>query len=151
MGKLEKVQCKATKMLKSPEHLSYGESLRELGLFSLEECSGRTLSTCISTWRGVQRRQSQTLFSGAHCQEKRYWAQPGTQMVPSDHQAALLFCGGVGALAQGSRGCQVSFLEVFRSHLGMSLGTLFWVALLEQEGLDQMKPEICLPSCDIRR
>ena len=37
MELLERIQRRATKMMQGMEHLSYGDKLRELGLFSLEK------------------------------------------------------------------------------------------------------------------
>jgi len=37
-------------MIKGPEHLSYEERLRELGLFSLEEKAQGNLTNVINTW-----------------------------------------------------------------------------------------------------
>ena len=39
------------------------------------------------------------------------------------------------------RGCGVSSLQIFKSHLDVSLGSLLWVSLLEQ-GLEQMDSEV---------
>jgi len=62
-------------------------------------------------------------------------------VVPSEDWKALLNCAGEGALAQVvRRGCGISSLEIFESHLSMFLGTLVWVFLLEQE-LDWLDPE----------
>ena len=53
--------------------------------------------------------------------------------VPSERQAACLYCVGDGALAQAAqRGGGVSSLEIFRGYLDVVLRTLLWAALLEQ-------------------
>jgi len=63
-----------------------------LGLFSLEK---RRLSGTSS----VQRGQSQTLVSGAQCQDKRQWEQTGAQEILPEHRKP--FCAvHDGALAQ---------------------------------------------------
>jgi len=91
----------------------------------------------------VQRGRSQALLSGAQCQDRRPWAQPGTQEAPSEPQAALLCWAGDGALAQAAqRGCGVSSLGISKSLLDVVLGSLLWVSLLEQEVWSKWPPEV---------
>ena len=58
-------------------------------------------------------------------QDKKQWAQTEMEEVPAEHQEAFMCCAGDGTLEQATqKGCGVSFLEIFRSHLDLGLGTL---------------------------
>ena len=70
------------------------------------------------------------------CQERRQRAQTGTQEVPSDHQKHFCAVQVTEQWHRLHRGCGLSSLEIFQSHLDTALGTLLWVSLLEQ-GLEQ--------------
>lgn len=72
-------------------------------------------------------------FQWCQRQVKRQRTQTGAQKVPSEHQEALWYCVGAGALAQAAhRGCGFSSLEMSKSHPDLALGTLLWMALLEK-------------------
>ncbi|KAK4817922.1 hypothetical protein QYF61_002763 [Mycteria americana] len=61
------------------------------------------------------------------------WAQTETQEGPTERLETLFYCEGDRALAQIAQGgCGVSILGDVQKPLNMVLGSLLWVALLEQ-------------------
>jgi len=109
--------------VKGLECLSYEERLRELGLLSLKK--KRLGEDFISVYKYLRGEWKET-SSSQQLQEKRQWAQNGTQLVCPKYQEALIYSAANSTLAQVDQGvCGVSLL-----------GTFLWVALLGQR-LDQ--------------
>lgn len=121
---LEEAQQGDTEMIKGQE-----ERLRELGLLGLEKGGLRGIS-CVHKY-----------LEGGCCEDIARTEGSGHKL---EHVRLLLstrqhFC--AVRVAEHwhrlPRGCGVSSWGIFKNHLDVGLGTLLWVALLEQ-GWDQM-------------
>jgi len=63
-----------------------------------EKAQGYLIRVWVNFWKeGTQRTETHSCHRGPW---QNFWAQPGAQEAPYDHQAALLCCLGDGALAQ---------------------------------------------------
>ena len=71
MEVLEWVQRRATKMIRGLEHLSYEESLRELGWFSLKRRLWGDVIAAFRYLKGAYRKDGENIFSRACCDRTR--------------------------------------------------------------------------------
>ncbi|PKU43397.1 hypothetical protein llap_6303 [Limosa lapponica baueri] len=143
---LERVQRRATKMINGLEHLSDGERLRDLGLFSLEKTErGPHQGLWISKGQ-VQSGWGQVLFGGAQRQDKGQQAQTGTWEIPSQHEEKLPLRVTEPWNRLPREGVESPSLEVFKSRLDVLLSSLLWVDLLWQGvGLDDLQKSLPTP------
>jgi len=87
---LERVQQRATKMIKGLEHLLCEKRLRDLGLSHLKKSEKGILSTLKISEGQESGRWRFSFFSGAQQQDKVQQAQTGTQKVPYEYEKTYL-------------------------------------------------------------
>ena len=98
----------------------------------------------------MQSKWRQTLFSGAQWQEKRQWAQTGTQEVLSEHQEKILllcsWCKTVTGCPEKLWSLPVSLLGDFQKLPGHGLGQSAWTGPAWGGGLGQLASRDPFPS-----
>lgn len=103
---MERVQKGLMRMIKTLEHHSCTERLRELGLFRLEK--RRPGGIWAVSWEGVKK--TDTLLSGVE-RTRSHWSQLEIQDIQFKHTKNLLYCEGVWTLKQDAWSCGVSSLQ----------------------------------------
>ncbi|PKU45947.1 hypothetical protein llap_3750 [Limosa lapponica baueri] len=123
---LERVQQKATKMIKGLEHLSYDERLRDLGLFSLEKKRLRgDLINAYKYLKGGCQEDGAGLFSVVPSDRTRGNGHKLEYKFPPKREEELLYCESGRAPEQAAqRGVESSSLETFKTCLDKFLCNL---------------------------
>ncbi|KAK4823779.1 hypothetical protein QYF61_006501 [Mycteria americana] len=149
MDILERVQQRVSKMMKGLEHLSYGERLRELGLFSLEKRRLRgDLTNAYKYLKGGCQEDGARLFSvvpsartrghGHTMKHRRFPLNIRKHFCTvraSKHRHRL-----------PREIVESPSLEIFKGHLDAVLSNQLWVAHLSRGvGPDDLQPQ---PVCD---
>lgn len=151
-GALERVQWKATEMVKGLEHFSHEERLRELELFSLEKRRLRLTSVRISNWKESAERSGPEPSQGCpvtkgnryEVKHRKFHLNMRKSFFEDDR-----------ALEEAAwRDCGVSFSGGIKSHLDTMLGNVLWgPSLSRMVGLDhnqrslnrsvKVSPDVC--------